>query len=114
MNNLLYPYVHHAHVGFSVGQFTLIYMLQVNCIGEESLIEVSTNECICPGNILMYKCTVLDGIGATTIWKSGFFQCSSGKQLIELVHRPLTEGDESNARVCNNGDIVGTIVDCKK
>ena len=76
---------------------------------------MSTNDCVCLGDVVTYECTVFGGIGTTTIWKSDFFQCSSGKQVIELVHRPLTfeqEEDEVNTRSrgCNNGDIAARIV----
>ena len=76
---------------------------------KERLIKVS-NDCVCPGDIVTYECTVVGGIGATIIWKSDFFQCPSGKKLIELVHRPLTEGEEFHTRICNNGNIAGRIV----
>ena len=69
---------------------------------------MSTNECVCPGNIVTYECTVFGGIGATTVWKSDIFQCSSGKQVIEFVHKLSTL--EEGYRVCNNGDIAGRIV----
>ena len=44
-----------------------------------------------------------------------FFHCSSGKQLIELLHRPLTTEPEGGIlkfapRICNDGDIVGKII----
>ena len=87
-----------------------MHTIFVGCIGEERLIKLCTSDCVCPGDIVMYECTVFGGIGATTIWKSDFFQCSSGKKLIELVHRPLTEGEEYHTRICNNGNIAGRIV----
>ena len=87
---------------------SLLHLYAIGCIGEERLMQVPTNDCVCPDDIVTYEYTVFGGIGTTTIWKSDFFQCSSGKQLIELVHRSLTE--ESHARICNNGDIVGRIV----
>ena len=70
---------------------------------------VSTNDCVCPGDILTYECTVLGGSGGLTVWKGDFFHCSNGIQQIELVHVQLMEGDFSS-RTCNDGSIVAKIV----
>ena len=70
---------------------------------------VTTDTCLCPGDIVTYECTVFGGSGATTVWKGNFFHCSNGKQVIEYLHSQLMSG-ESIVRICNNGDIVGGIV----
>ena len=72
--------------------------------------KASTDDCVCPGDVVLYECTVFGGIGAITVWKSDFFNCTNGKQVIELVHRPRREGDEFNTRICNNGNIAARIV----
>ena len=75
--------------------------------------QVSSYDCVCPGDTVTYECTVSSGCGGTTVWKGDFFQCSSGKKVIELVHRPLTsepEGEVFFPRICNDGDIVGKII----
>ena len=92
----------HAYIFFAVG-----------CTAEEGLIKVSTDDCVCPGNIVTYECTVFGGTGTTTVWKSDIFQCSSGKKIIELVHRPLTEGEEYAGiynHICKNGNIMVRLV----
>ena len=104
-NNLLWHFTYEERY-YSRAQLVTYF---VGCIGAEMLIKVSTNDCICPGNIVTYECTVFGGSGTSTVWKSNFFQCSSGKELV-LVHRLLSEGEESHARICNDGDTVGRIV----
>ena len=78
---------------------------------EEKLLEASiNNDCICPGDIVTYECTVVGNYGGFTVWMGDFFHCSSGKRVIELLHRPLVEGGTSNERTCNNGAVVGRII----
>ena len=83
-----------------------ILLLIIGYTTEERLIKVPTDGCVCPGDVMTYECTVFGGIGTTTVWKSDVFQCSSGKQVIELIHST----NESIIRVCNNGDIVARTV----
>jgi hypothetical protein len=75
-----------------------------------------SNDCVCPGDVVTYECTVVGDYGGITVWMGDFFRCSNGKQEIALVHSQFTLGPEgeaaSNTRTCNSGDtrIVGRIV----
>ena len=75
----------------------------------EALIEVSPNSCACPGDIVIYECTVFGDPGGITIWMGDFFHCSSGNQAIEFVHNHF-QGEATKYRTCNNGSIAGRIV----
>jgi hypothetical protein len=54
-----------------------------------------------------YECTVLGGAEAATVWKGDFFNCLSGKRVIELVHRYR---DDFSSHTCNDGNVVGRFV----
>ena len=74
---------------------------------------MSSCDCACPGDTVTYECTVLSGSGGITVWEGDFFHCSSGKQLIELLHIPLTsepEGEVFVTQMCNDGDVMGRII----
>ena len=60
-------------------------------------------ECVCPGDTLIYECTVAE-LGST-IWTGTAFECSSSNNEIILLHSRFTSvyGDYGS---CNNGDIV--------
>ena len=72
------------------------------------------NNCLCPGDVVTYECTVVGDYGGITIWMGDFFSCLADSQVIELVHSQLItnrpEGKAFNARTCNDGNIVGRIV----
>lgn len=64
---------------------------------------VGNKECICSGDTVSYKCTVM-GRG-TTLWQgSAFRDCASNH--IALLHSQFTS-DEGAYGTCNNGAIVG-------
>ena len=88
-----------------------MYAVFSGCKGDQpgSLMRVTADDCVCPGDIVTYECTVFGGSGVTSVWKGNFFRCCNGKQAIEYIHSQLTS-EESNVRICNNGDIVGGIV----
>ena len=60
--------------------------------------------CVCPGDTLIYECTVM-GRGST-VWTGTAFNCSSSNNEILLLHTHFSsiEGDYG---LCNNGAIVG-------
>ena len=60
-------------------------------------------QCVCPGDILTYECTV-EGAGST-IWTGSAFTCSASRNEISLLHNRFssTEGDYGS---CNNEAIV--------
>ena len=72
------------------------------------------NNCLCPGDVVTYECTVVGDYGGITIWMGDFFRCLANSRVIELVHNQLItnrpEGEAFNARTCNDGNIVGRIV----
>ena len=45
------------------------------CKGDpgESLMRVTNDGSVCPGDIVTYECTVFGGSRVTTIWKENFF-----------------------------------------
>ena len=72
-----------------------------------------SNDCVCPGDIVTYECTVVGDIGGITLWMGDFFRCPNGKQVIELVHSDFTNvrgGEAYSTQMCNDGNVVGMIV----
>ena len=63
---------------------------------------MSTRECVCSGDniIVTYECTVFGGAEVITVWKGDFFDCSTGKREIELVHR-----EDFSPHICNEGNV---------
>ena len=45
-------------------------------------------DCVCPGNTLVFECTIVGAIA--TVWKGNFFNCPSNS--IVLRHRVFTPG----------------------
>ena len=64
-------------------------MLGNNEVGLQLL---NNERCICPGETLTYKCTVLGERGGTTVWQGSAFNCTSRQ--ISLFHSDYetTEG----------------------
>ena len=63
------------------------------------------NECVCPGDRLIYRCTTQGNVWGATIWNGTAFKgCHSNE--IELYHALFTQ-PEGSIDTCNNGDIVG-------
>ena len=56
---------------------------------------------------MTYECTVFGGAEVITVWKGDFFRCSTGKRLIELVHR---QRYDFSSQICNDGNVVGRFV----
>ena len=63
------------------------------------------NECVCPGDKLIYRCTVQGDATGATVWKGTAF---SGRPQDEILlhHRHFTSTGGSTG-TCNNGDTVG-------
>ena len=63
-------------------------------------------DCVCPGDVVMYECTVCGGESTLTVWEgSGFRDC--GSREIILSH-PNSPGTISG--ICNNGEIIGHVL----
>jgi hypothetical protein len=62
-----------------------------------------TNDCACPGNNLIFECTVIGGAGGTTQWKGDAI--SSCSVPVFLRHRDFIVG-VTQPMVCNGGEIV--------
>ena len=62
-----------------------------------------TRGCICPGDTLVYKCTVLRGLA--TIWTGSAFNCSHSANELYLLENSI------NYNPCNNGVIVANVID---
>ena len=69
--------------------------------------------CICPGDVLVFECTVEGGLADATIFRgTGFFDCSTREtmnQEIILIHGRYDDGIVTIG-TCNNGSIVGRII----
>lgn len=55
---------------------------------------------VCPGQTIIYECTVCGGV--VTVWKGSVFDCVHNANMIALLHFNL----EFNTGECNDGDIV--------
>lgn len=83
----------------------LPWMHSAKILGCEGQNETTSSTCVCPGGIVTYECTVFGGAEVTTVWD--FFRCSTGKRVIELVHR---QREHFNSHTCNDGKVVARIV----
>ena len=80
-------------------------MLNYLCIIEA----VSMNGCVCPGDTLTYKCTVMGE--AVTIWTGSALHCTSTSNEIVLLHsRFLYNGNGQLLSHCSNRTIVARII----
>lgn len=64
---------------------------------------VAISGCACSDEILMYKCSVVDGVGGVTFWYGTAFDCPNSDNEVALLHYHFFYG-----RSCNNGTIVAT------
>ena len=63
------------------------------------------NKCVCPGDKLIYGCTVQGTANGATIWTgTAFSGCRQNVILLQHHHFISTRG---TIGICNNGDIVG-------
>ena len=72
-----------------------------------------SDDCICPGDTVVYECTVIGDNGGFTLWMGDFFRCSSGNRVIALRHHQFMNiqgGGMPNARICNNGNVAGRLI----
>ena len=71
--------------------------------------------CICPGDVVIYECTVMGGFGGTTVFKGksmtnfSFDICTRNELTLfhDLFNHSVTE---SVKRTCNNGTVIGQIL----
>ena len=71
------------------------------------------NNCACPGDIVMYECTVTSDYGGLTVWMGDFFCCSSGSLALELIHSQFNyerSGQASYTWICNDGNKAARII----
>ena len=72
------------------------------------LLKSPTRECVCPGDIVTYECTVFGGTqGVSTVWKGDFFNCPTGIGEIHLIHG---QREGFNPHTCNDGKVVARFV----
>ena len=64
------------------------------------------NKCVCPGNKVIYRCTVQGDATGATIWNGTAFLGSCLQDEILLQHHQFTSTGGTTG-TCNNGDIVG-------
>ena len=58
---------------------------------------------LCPGDILIYNCTLMGTPGGVTVWQGEAFDCQNSE--ISLLHGLFTSQDGATGE-CNDGDIV--------
>ena len=64
----------------------------------------SSSQCICPGHILTYECTIESDTGVTgTLWNGTAFDCPDTENQINLLHTRQFTG----IRGCSYGAILG-------
>ena len=63
------------------------------------------NLCACPGDNLIYRCTVYGDVNGATIWNGTAFNGCALDEIL-LLHRHFTP-TEGPTGICNNRDIVG-------
>ena len=65
---------------------------------------VGVNDCVCPGDNLIYKCTVQGATTGATVWNGTAFSGCPLNEIILFHRRFPSTGDFGE---CNNGNIVG-------
>ena len=75
----------------------------INDSQDEIIFIALSNECACPGDTLIYECTVVGVPNGATIWRGTAFECLSNE--IALLHSRFVNGT-LNFGICNNGAIV--------
>ena len=63
------------------------------------------NGCVCPGDIVTYKCTITGRAADSTIWTGSALKDCGNDQII-LVHSRFSSAHRTVV-TCNNGTIVG-------
>ena len=63
--------------------------------------------CACPGEVLIYNCTVIDTMSGATIWNGSAFDCASNN----VILRHDNSFSEGTSRICSGGAIVGQSLD---
>ena len=84
--------------------------LVLHCL-DGQLIQVSTksDRCLCPGDVVIYECTVSGEEGdtaATFVWRGGAFNCKHSPNQITLLNN-RNSSSENFSHSCNKGDIIG-------
>ena len=76
--------------------------------------------CICPGDVVIYKCTVMGGLfGGSTVFRgksSPFVSCtgeSINKEGLLILPHSLFNQSQGVKRTCNNGTIIGRSLSVK-
>ena len=85
-------------LGLSSTLITFVIMFLVKGSSSELIQRSYKAECICPGDILTFECSVVGGLA--TIWKGTIFNCFSND--IFLRHRRFNDGISGE---CNDGAI---------
>ena len=63
------------------------------------------NECVCPGDKLIYRCAVQGSANGATVWNGNAFSGCQQDEILLLHHQYARQGGLSGT--CNNGAIVG-------
>ena len=71
------------------------------------------NECLCPGDVISYECTVVGNSAVNVVWKGSALMCSSTNNeiILPLHDRNNTSliGRRGYYKTCNNGTISASI-----
>ena len=96
MNNPIMPI-------YSITLLKLMYLDLTGCTCRSGL--SLTNDCACPGNNLIFECTVVGIAGGSTQWKGDTIHSCSESVPVFLRHRDFIAGT-TQPIVCNGGEIV--------
>ena len=83
----------------------IVYLIATGAILEVVPGCEGVSECICPGDTVIYRCTVQGNANGATIWTGTAF--SGCLQDTAILSHNLFELTGGSTATCNNGDIVG-------
>ena len=77
-----------------------------------TLVSDAGRSCICPGDVVTYKCTVMSGSYGATIFRgnpSSFYDCTgdSNDHTEIVLHHALLNFNDFSTSTCNNGTVIG-------
>jgi hypothetical protein len=78
------------------------------CEDSESALISNSNTCVCLGDVVIYKCTIMGGgIGGSTIFRGSSFNCYSAGNIdrLALPHSQFAH-PQGTKKSCNNGTII--------
>ena len=87
-------------------------MISISIGFESAEPKLSVSGCICPGNNLVFECSI-EG-GGTTVWRGSFIRDCSGSTEIPFRHISDPTVFTQLSQLCNNGAITATALSANK